>query len=949
MYPISSTVKALFDYPQRQVIQMTMHTTDEDITITDSDILMGSFSVDRASVTADRIELGTAIAAELTFDLNNHDGSWSDVAFAGATLFVQVGVMSANGLTPNYVPVGYFVVDESPRRNLSAIRVKALDRMVMFDIPVDSADIGATYTLKNLVLRCASKAGVLIDDSGASLDNMPNATYSVVIPSTPGLSYRNLLQYALMLMGKCAYMDYNGQLHIGWYTQANYVSTAATRYSHDLYEDDVTITGVLYEEQGESPVTHVAGTTDYAFNLSGNPLMGENIDTVLANILLAVQGFTYRPFSASIKPSPYLWPLDIITYTDENAVNHNCILTNVTFGANAMTSLIGAGESEVDSGYSNYGTLTQVQSSIVEAASKLSSAKIDETAAYLQNLNDMIANALGLYVITQTAQDDSTIYYFANASTLADASLIYTFNAGGFAWTDDWNNGSPVWNYGISADGNTVLNTIVANTISGIRLIFGNTKQTILSENASRTGALFSGDGSLSFESTGAYNITNNASGGYTANTMQISNGSTNGNVVSVVNNTTGSNTTGNSVTLRSRTDGNTIQIQNNNASTGYLQSSLQFNKSGVRLENLASSSETSQGLFSMASVNNVNRVQLAGYHLDSSKLAGVLSITSSGSTVSEVFLRHYSGDTSNTTLGELNLDALGNTRLSASNDMALQATGDTVLQSTGDMSLTAGGTMTINNPEIQWDIGDETIPLKLRRAGASPTYGLSLVATVNGTNQFYNLIAVDAQGNVVRNFATVSEVNAKQDTLVSGTSIKTVNNTSLLGSGDVAVQPTLVSGTNIKTINNTSLLGSGNVAVQPTLSWDTTPTSGSTKPVTSGGLYTALVARSTETVTLNSAITVESGWPNYLRKVGKVVMMEIRIKTPATVTANQAIGTLPDGYAPLLTYHVAAVGAWAKNSTAPVGISSTGAISFVSTAFNADSSYVISGTWLTA
>jgi hypothetical protein len=53
-----------------------------------------------------------------------------------------------------------------------------------------------------------------------------------------------------------------------------------------------------------------------------------------------------------------------------------------------------------------------------------------------------------------------------------------------------------------------------------------------------------------------------------------------------------------------------------------------------------------------------------------------------------------------------------------------------------------------------------------------------------------------------------------KQATLVSGTNIKTVNSTTLLGSGDVAVQPTLVSGTNIKTINSTTLLGSGDIAI---------------------------------------------------------------------------------------------------------------------------------------
>lgn len=54
----------------------------------------------------------------------------------------------------------------------------------------------------------------------------------------------------------------------------------------------------------------------------------------------------------------------------------------------------------------------------------------------------------------------------------------------------------------------------------------------------------------------------------------------------------------------------------------------------------------------------------------------------------------------------------------------------------------------------------------------------------------------------------------SRQAALVSGTNIKTVNSTSLLGSGNVSVQPTLVSGTNIKTINGTSILGSGNITI---------------------------------------------------------------------------------------------------------------------------------------
>lgn len=58
----------------------------------------------------------------------------------------------------------------------------------------------------------------------------------------------------------------------------------------------------------------------------------------------------------------------------------------------------------------------------------------------------------------------------------------------------------------------------------------------------------------------------------------------------------------------------------------------------------------------------------------------------------------------------------------------------------------------------------------------------------------------------------------AKQDTLVSGTNIKSVNSTTLLGSGNLAVQEVLVSGTNIKSVNSTTLLGSGDLAVQEVL-----------------------------------------------------------------------------------------------------------------------------------
>jgi len=80
-------------------------------------------------------------------------------------------------------------------------------------------------------------------------------------------------------------------------------------------------------------------------------------------------------------------------------------------------------------------------------------------------------------------------------------------------------------------------------------------------------------------------------------------------------------------------------------------------------------------------------------------------------------------------------------------------------------------------------------------------------INTVSGFLRAYNGTAW-VQG--ISALAGVSSLNGQSGDL----SLKTVNSTSLLGAGDVAVQPTLVSGTNIKTLGGASLLGGGDIAL---------------------------------------------------------------------------------------------------------------------------------------
>ena len=127
----------------------------------------------------------------------------------------------------------------------------------------------------------------------------------------------------------------------------------------------------------------------------------------------------------------------------------------------------------------------------------------------------------------------------------------------------------------------------------------------------------------------------------------------------------------------------------------------------------------------------------------------------------------------------------------------------------------------------------------------AHAVIGLEENANKNVVDQTYAPTSENAQSGK----AVAEAVSGKQNTLVSGTNIKTINGNSILGSGNITIeggsgssitidqtfdpdsenaqsgkavkeavsdkQDSLVSGTNIKTINNQSILGSGNITIE--------------------------------------------------------------------------------------------------------------------------------------
>lgn len=466
MYKVSQEVKNLFNKNYIQVADITVNGVNESFSVAENEIVQGSLSIDRYSVSNSKIEVGSAVAAELTLKLKNDDGKYDNTVFEGAEVFVKIGIKRWDAhrwenAVIHWIPCGYFTIDEPPRA-LSTITISALDRMILFDKTVETDKLSFPMTVADLLNKICTICGVTL---ATDITRLPNKDYLITAyPEGQDLTYRTLLQWCAALTGTCAFMNYDGNLELKWYEQTDLTISPSERYNSDMQENDVAITGIYFKDAANTE--YIAGTDDYCLDLSSNGLLQDNVQVVLDTLYVSLKGFSYRPYTATIKSAPYIYPMDMIHYEDAKGEVHDTIITNVTFGMNLSTSIAGKGETTQKQKYSQSGGLTKQQATILEKLREnLDKTMTAKEQAQLE-LNRLLSNSLGLNIVTISQDDGTQVYYFCDGETLESSNIIYTFKANGFAWTKSWNNGNPVWKYGFSKDGNAIYNMLAAYKIS---------------------------------------------------------------------------------------------------------------------------------------------------------------------------------------------------------------------------------------------------------------------------------------------------------------------------------------------------------------------------------------------------------------------------------------------------------------------------------------------------
>lgn len=472
MYKVEQSIIDLFNKHYRQVLRITFKGKYENFTIDESEVIQRGFTTDRYSVSGSKIELGSAIAAELTLKVKNYDGKYDETVFEGGELFVEVGIKKWDAhrwenAVVHYIPCGYFIIDTPPRAK-TTINISALDRMVLFDKEADLSQITFPITVENLIKKVCELCGVTV---ATDLSKLVNRNYSITAaPTTQSLTYRTLIQWCAFLTATCAYMDYDGKLVFKWYEQTDYPVTPSERYSSDMYENDITLTGLVYT--GSNNGVYVTGETTYALTYSRCDILQNNVESTLSNIYYAIRGFTYRPYEATIKPAPFLYPMDMIKYTDAKGVVHDTIVTHVTFTANNNTSIAGSGETTTQNDYASNSGLTPEQQQAIQEMKNSIEVTISAEALASLNAVQTLANAMG-YNLTVLSDGDTQNYYIHNGSFLVTSDSIYTLRNGYIAFTDNWNGGNPSWTTTITQANNIILQVLKEYKLSGENIADG--------------------------------------------------------------------------------------------------------------------------------------------------------------------------------------------------------------------------------------------------------------------------------------------------------------------------------------------------------------------------------------------------------------------------------------------------------------------------------------------
>ncbi|MFR4284796.1 MAG: hypothetical protein ACLT1Q_08165 [Anaerobutyricum soehngenii] len=433
--------------------------------MTVDDIDLFTFQLSDATSNTNSFDIGSAIAQQLSLKLNNVDGKFDNHDFSDAVITAKIGLeLSDNSI--EWLNKGIFTAEPGTVSG-DTISVNTFDNMVKFDTDYSQSKLVYPATLGAIVRDACSCCGVTLAPDTATFDKDGYVVQNR--PNDSALTFRQVLQFVGQI--SCTFFKINteGKLSAKWYDtdtlesiDMNNVNTEKVILIDELHTgstlqtDDVVITGIkVVEENGDeensnSEVTYKSGTDGYVLEVSGNKLIQDGKGAEVVNYLGEhLNGLQFRPVSINASTDPCRESGDLAVIVDSKGNKYKTIFTNVNYVAHTAQALICDAEVPTRLSSTRYSQATQVYKEIRANIRKYRT----EWSAAFKELQTAMDSKNGLFPVSETQEDGSTILYFCDKPALKDSSTVIKLSVAGWGMSTD---GGKTWNVGTLVDGTTI-------------------------------------------------------------------------------------------------------------------------------------------------------------------------------------------------------------------------------------------------------------------------------------------------------------------------------------------------------------------------------------------------------------------------------------------------------------------------------------------------------------
>lgn len=442
--------------------ETTAFTTSAVITLTDSTVIRltaEDFAVSYNGYTdaaGDVLSfpVGVAISRTCTLEIANYDDQYENITFYGAKIVLSLDFPAAE----DSVTIGRFTVVE-PETYGETVIITAQDDMYKADQPFESSLTFPTTANALFAEICTTC------DIDTQLLTIPNGTYSIAEAPDSSYTYRAVLGHLAMLSGGNARINRSGYLEIinyDWTTlAAQRQAETVSATMHDLTEwsrlrtdtDDIIITGVqCMDEDGE---TVLVGNTGYVLALD-NPLISGDEQAGLTLIGTALIGGQFRGFEGDHTAYPMAEFGDLCRITDRKGKTYYSVITDVDFQWASYTTLKATAEAPLK----NQTFYVSPEMKAIQEAAKLVKQEATAREQAVQDLNDALAAAGGMYSTVETLPDSSKVYYLHDKPTLASSLNVIKITSEALGFSTD---GGQTYPTGVYVNG-----TVIANILDTI-------------------------------------------------------------------------------------------------------------------------------------------------------------------------------------------------------------------------------------------------------------------------------------------------------------------------------------------------------------------------------------------------------------------------------------------------------------------------------------------------